>query len=41
MLADLPAADVWTNEAEAFINARRELDPGGTFLNDHLRELFA
>ena len=28
-------------EADAFIKARRELDPGGTFLNDHLRELFA
>jgi FAD/FMN-containing dehydrogenase len=28
-------------EAETFINLRRELDPGGMFLNDHLRELFA
>jgi FAD/FMN-containing dehydrogenase len=28
-------------EAEAFIDIRRELDPGGMFLNDHLRELFA
>jgi FAD/FMN-containing dehydrogenase len=28
-------------EADAFINARRELDPAGIFLNDHLRELFA
>jgi FAD/FMN-containing dehydrogenase len=28
-------------EADAFINIRRELDPAGTFLNDHLRELFA
>jgi FAD/FMN-containing dehydrogenase len=28
-------------EADAFINARRELDPEGTFLNDHLAELFA
>ena len=28
-------------EADTFINLRRELDPGGTFLNDHLRELFA
>jgi FAD/FMN-containing dehydrogenase len=28
-------------EADAFIAARRELDPRGMFLNDHLRELFA
>jgi FAD/FMN-containing dehydrogenase len=28
-------------EADSFINFRRALDPGGTFLNDHLRELFA
>jgi FAD/FMN-containing dehydrogenase len=28
-------------EAEEFIAIRRELDPGGVFLNDHLRELFA
>jgi FAD/FMN-containing dehydrogenase len=28
-------------EAGRFINLRRELDPGGTFLNAHLRELFA
>ena len=28
-------------EADAFISARRELDPRGMFLNDHLRELFA
>jgi FAD/FMN-containing dehydrogenase len=28
-------------EADMFIKLRRELDPGGTFLNDHLRELFA
>ncbi len=28
-------------EADAFIDARRMLDPEGTFLNDHLRELFA
>jgi FAD/FMN-containing dehydrogenase len=28
-------------EADAFINARRELDPSGVFLNTHLRELFA
>jgi len=28
-------------EADTFINLRRELDPAGTFLNDHLRELFA
>lgn len=28
-------------EADAFIEARRELDPRGLFLNDHLRELFA
>jgi FAD/FMN-containing dehydrogenase len=28
-------------EADAFIAARRELDPRGLFLNDHLRELFA
>ena len=28
-------------EADTFINLRRELDPGGMFLNDHLRELFA
>ena len=28
-------------EADAFINLRRELDPNGMFLNDHLRELFA
>ena len=27
-------------EADTFINVRRELDPGGMFLNDHLRELF-
>jgi FAD/FMN-containing dehydrogenase len=27
-------------KAEAFIKLRRELDPEGTFLNDHLRELF-
>jgi FAD/FMN-containing dehydrogenase len=27
-------------EADAFINARRELDPEGRFLNDHLAELF-
>jgi FAD/FMN-containing dehydrogenase len=27
--------------ADKFIELRRELDPGGTFLNDHLRELFA
>jgi FAD/FMN-containing dehydrogenase len=28
-------------EADVFINLRRELDPDGMFLNDHLRELFA
>jgi FAD/FMN-containing dehydrogenase len=28
-------------EADTFINVRRELDPGGMFLNEHLRELFA
>ena len=28
-------------EADRFISIRRELDPGGTFLNPHLRELFA
>jgi FAD/FMN-containing dehydrogenase len=28
-------------EADAFIDARRTLDPEGTFLNNHLRELFA
>src|ERR1700733_192366 len=28
-------------EADRFIELRRELDPGGTFLNAHLRELFA
>jgi FAD/FMN-containing dehydrogenase len=28
-------------EAESFIRIRRELDPQGMFLNDHLRELFA
>ena len=28
-------------EADVFIRARRELDPTGMFLNDHLRELFA
>jgi FAD/FMN-containing dehydrogenase len=28
-------------EADTFINLRRELDPGGMFLNSHLRELFA
>jgi FAD/FMN-containing dehydrogenase len=28
-------------EAERFIEIRRELDPGGMFLNDHLRPLFA
>jgi FAD/FMN-containing dehydrogenase len=28
-------------EADAFIEARRELDPRGLFLNDHLRPLFA
>jgi FAD/FMN-containing dehydrogenase len=28
-------------EADTFIDRRRELDPGGTFLNDHLRQLFA
>ncbi|MBV8999393.1 MAG: FAD-binding protein [Solirubrobacterales bacterium] len=28
-------------EADTFINLRRGLDPGGMFLNDHLRELFA
>jgi FAD/FMN-containing dehydrogenase len=28
-------------EAGAFIEMRRELDPAGTFLNEHLRELFA
>jgi FAD/FMN-containing dehydrogenase len=28
-------------EAGEFIHIRRELDPGGMFLNDHLRELFA
>jgi FAD/FMN-containing dehydrogenase len=28
-------------EADAFIKARRELDPSGVFLNTHLRELFA
>ena len=28
-------------EADSFINFRRALDPGGMFLNDHLRELFA
>jgi FAD/FMN-containing dehydrogenase len=27
--------------AEDFIAIRRELDPAGTFLNDHLRPLFA
>jgi hypothetical protein len=28
-------------EAQAFIDIRRELDPDGVFLNDHLRPLFA
>ena len=28
-------------ESERFIAIRRELDPRGVFLNDHLRELFA
>ncbi len=28
-------------EADTFIKLRRELDPGGMFLNDHLRELFS
>ncbi|HTU31364.1 MAG TPA: D-arabinono-1,4-lactone oxidase, partial [Solirubrobacteraceae bacterium] len=28
-------------EVERFIEIRRELDPGGMFLNDHLRPLFA
>jgi FAD/FMN-containing dehydrogenase len=28
-------------EADRFIAIRRELDPAGTFLNPHLRELFA
>jgi FAD/FMN-containing dehydrogenase len=28
-------------EAETFIRLRRELDPAGVFLNDHLRPLFA
>jgi FAD/FMN-containing dehydrogenase len=28
-------------EADKFIEIRRELDPEGVFLNDHLRELFA
>jgi FAD/FMN-containing dehydrogenase len=28
-------------ESERFIAIRRELDPGGVFLNDHLRPLFA
>jgi FAD/FMN-containing dehydrogenase len=28
-------------EADKFIAIRRELDPNGTFLNPHLRELFA
>ena len=28
-------------ESERFIAIRRELDPQGLFLNDHLRELFA
>jgi FAD/FMN-containing dehydrogenase len=28
-------------EADAFVAARRSLDPEGMFLNDHLRELFA
>jgi FAD/FMN-containing dehydrogenase len=28
-------------EASRFIEIRRELDPDGTFLNDHLRPLFA
>jgi FAD/FMN-containing dehydrogenase len=28
-------------EAERFIEIRRQLDPGGMFLNDHLRPLFA
>ena len=27
-------------EAETFIRIRRELDPHGVFLNDHLRPLF-
>ena len=27
--------------AEAFIEIRRQLDPDGVFLNDHLRPLFA
>jgi FAD/FMN-containing dehydrogenase len=27
-------------EADAFIKARRELDPEGRFLNGHLAELF-
>jgi len=27
--------------AERFIEIRRELDPAGVFLNDHLRPLFA
>jgi FAD/FMN-containing dehydrogenase len=28
-------------EAQRFIDIRRELDPGGLFLNDYLRPLFA
>jgi FAD/FMN-containing dehydrogenase len=28
-------------EADEFIAVRRELDPAGVFLNDHLRPLFA
>jgi FAD/FMN-containing dehydrogenase len=28
-------------EADEFIRIRRELDPAGAFLNDHLRPLFA
>ena len=28
-------------EADEFIRIRRELDPEGVFLNDHLRPLFA
>ena len=33
--------DEWNPESDRFIAIRREFDPDGVFLNDHLRPLFA
>ncbi len=40
-LHDAGAAGAHLPRYDAFEKIRREIDPGGVFLNDHLRLLFA